>query len=311
MHWLALKIETGKSWLEEVSQMLNEQGSGGVVVEDPDTILAYAESGQWDAYEFDEETLKKTYSVTGYFPVDEFLAPRLEEIRMVLDRKRAEDPTFTFVIYTTQVDEEDWANSWKQFFKVVPIGQRTVIKPSWEEYQAKPGEIVIDLDPGMAFGTGNHATTSIAMELAEKYCSPGDRVIDVGTGSGIIAIQTALLGAEKVYAYDYDPVAVRAAAENVANNGLSEIISVGQNDLLAGVEHKGNLVVANIVADIILRLLPQTPERLLPGGTLIICGIIEKRLAEVEESLETLGYVLLEKQEREGWYGMALRRPGQ
>lgn len=312
MKWLAVKIETNKKYLDEIAGIFTKLGSGGAVINDPDIVLSYAKSGQWDAWEFPEEEVlenpDKPYSVTAYFPVNFELDKKMEELSMDLDFFKENNADFFYKISQSSLDEEDWAHSWKKYFKVLKIGRRTVIRPSWEDYQPQEGEIVIDLDPGMAFGTGSHATTSLALELTEKHLKENESVIDLGTGSGIISIQAAKLGAKEVFAFDYDPVAVDAAIRNVKDNGLADKIGVRQNDLLTGVEDKADFIIANIVADVIIRLIPQIDEHLLPGGRFVLSGIIEKRVAEIEEELIREGYEIFEKNEKEGWYGLAVKR---
>ena len=308
MEWLAFKVYAEKEYLDEIAEIYSDLGSGGAVIDDPDLIENYAKSGQWDAWEFPEDQQTRSYSVTGYFPINEELDCRIASLISALDALTEKHKDFSYRTEKYNVDEEDWANSWKKYFKVLKIGKRTIIRPSWEEYEKKNDEIVIDLDPGMAFGTGSHATTSLAMELVEKYLGAGSRVIDVGTGSGIISIQAAKLGAGKILAFDYDAVAVEAARNNVSANKLSAKIEVKQNDLLNGVTEKADLIIANIVADVILRLIPQLEGCLAEGGRIILSGIIEKRLDEVLESLNTHGYEVLETRENEGWYALGLKR---
>lgn len=308
MEWLAIKVFLNKEHLDDVAQVFNELGSGGAVIDDPDLIESYALSGKWDAWEFPELEGGKKYSVTGYFPVNHELEGRLDKLNLSLDEFKTSKSNFLYAIDQTAVDEEDWANSWKVYFKVLKIGQRTVVRPSWEKYDKKPGEIVIDLDPGMAFGTGSHATTSQAMELTEKYLKVNDKVIDVGTGSGIISIQAGKLGASFVNAYDFDAVAVKAAERNVQDNNLAEIIRVKQNDLLNGVEEKANIIIANIVADVIIALIPQLDDRLLKDGRVILSGIIEKRFADIEKILKEYNFEIIESREQEGWYALAVKR---
>ena len=196
--------------IDGISNVFNELGSGGVVIDDPQLIASYAHRGQWDDHEFSEELLAKTeVTIKGYLAKDEFLVGKLEELRQELKEIERRMQLSPIVLSLDEVKEEDWANSWKVYFKPDKVGEKTVIKPTWEAYDAQDGELVIEIDPGMAFGTGNHATTALCINLLEKYVTPGMQVLDVGTGSGILAIQAALLGAERVQAMDFDTVAVK------------------------------------------------------------------------------------------------------
>ncbi len=308
MKWLQVTINVKKEYLEEVAAIFSELGSGGSVIEDPDLVENYTLSGHWDAWELIPDQKPVDYSVTGYFPVTKELEMTMDLLRVEIQKLADKFSDFTWSFKETLVDEEDWANVWKQYFKVVKVGQKTVVKPSWEPYQKTEEEIVIDIDPGMAFGTGNHATTTLAMTLTEKYVQEDTTVIDVGTGSGIIALQAALLGAKKVLACDYDHLAVKVASENIANNQLSDVVITRQADLLSDITLKADVLIANIVADIILRLLPQIDERLNEQGTVIVSGIIENRLDEVKTEIENHGYRILEILDSEGWYALALQR---
>lgn len=288
--------------IEAIANAFVEQGSGGVVIDDPQLIASYAHRGQWDDHEFSEELLAQTtVEVKGYFADDEFFAGKLEGLReavgQICTRMEQEVPQF----YFDDVAEEDWANNWKQYFKPDKIGKRTVVKPTWEEYAKKADELVIEIDPGMAFGTGNHATTALCINVLEDYVKPGMDIIDVGTGSGILAVQAALLGAKKVLALDYDSVAVKAAGENVALNHLEDKVTVRHSDLLKAADMKGDIIIANIVADIIIRLLPNVAGYLKGDQIFISSGIIDTRRDDVLDMYHKMGFEVLEVREDKGW----------
>ncbi|MBR2627583.1 MAG: 50S ribosomal protein L11 methyltransferase, partial [Peptococcaceae bacterium] len=208
------------------------------------------------------------------------------------------------------VQEEDWANAWKVYFKPERIGKITVIKSTWETYEKQEGDLVIEIDPGMAFGTGNHATTALCLQMLEDYVKPGMDVIDVGTGSGILAIQAGLLGANSVQAMDYDTVAVSAAKENIELNNLQERVSICQSDLLAEAHGQADIIVANIIADIIIRLTPSTVEYLKNGKVFISSGIIDTRKDDVLAALEEHNFSIIEVRENAGWVAIAARYEG-
>ncbi len=206
------------------------------------------------------------------------------------------------------VSEEDWAETWKQYYHPIKVG-RAVIVPAWENYDPEPGEITVTMDPGMAFGTGTHETTRLVIGLIDKYLKRGGRVLDLGCGSGILSICASKLGAGSCFAYDIDPTAVRIAGENARANGTDNVVC-GVSDLLASVDKGGayDLIVANIVADIILRMAGEVGDFLAPGGTLIVSGIIDERAHEVTDAFSALGYSVAEKVHENGWCAAALAR---
>ncbi len=211
-------------------------------------------------------------------------------------------------LVTEGMNEDDWAESWKQYYKPVPLGRVTIV-PAWEEYSAKDGEVVIKMDPGMAFGTGTHETTRLVIRLMQDLIAGGERVLDVGTGSGILSICASKLGAKSCSAYDIDPVAVKVARENVILGGCDNI-TVGVSDLLSGVDlsdGKYDFCVANIVADIIIRMLPDIKKYLKDGSPLILSGIIAERQKEVEESVLKNGFTVEKIITENDWVGMLVR----
>ena len=202
MNYMEIKMEVkDRDGVEALSNMLAEMGTGGVMIEDPQAIADYANSGLWDAHEFSEELMsRKDIIIKSYLPQDDNLLNKVEQIIIELNEIETRlDMPPTRVTYKP-VQEEDWANAWKVYFKPERIGKITVIKPTWETYEKQEGDLVIEIDPGMAFGTGNHATTALCLQMLEDYVKPGMDVIDVGTGSGILAIQAGLLGANSVQA---------------------------------------------------------------------------------------------------------------
>jgi len=302
MDWLEVKITTGQGVIEGIANIFHELGAGGVVIEDPQLIAMYAQRGQWDDHEFSEEILEREEVVVkGYLPMDNFLITKLEELKQELEYLQVRMGGESIELIVAEVQEEDWANSWKAYFKPEKIGGKTVIKPSWENYVSESGDLVIELDPGMAFGTGNHATTALCIKLLEKYVRPEMEIFDVGTGSGILSILAALLGAKSVQALDYDTVAVEAAGSNVKHNNLQSIISVSHSDLLAKAWGKADLIVANIVADIIKRLIPDVLGKLKPKGIFIASGIIDERKEDVLTTLNAHNFKVIEIKEEAGW----------
>lgn len=208
------------------------------------------------------------------------------------------------------VNEDDWANAWKAYYKPIRIGKHMVIVPAWEKFEPKEDDIVVRMDPGMAFGTGTHETTRLVIELLEKYVKKGDRMLDVGTGSGILAICASKLGARECKAYDIDPVAVRVARENVKDSGLSNI-TCDVSDLLRGVDRTGgtyDIITANIVADIIIRMSPDIGELMHDGTILVTSGIITERRDEVVDALTRNGLEIVEVREDNGWCAVVVTK---
>lgn len=312
MDWIEIKMEVeDREAVEGISNMLAEMGTGGVMIEDPKAIADYAESGLWDAHEFTDELMqRKDVYIKSYLPQDENLMNRIEQIIIELNEIEIRMNMGPTRVTHKPVQEEDWANAWKVYFKPERIGKKTVIKPTWETYEKQEGDLVIEIDPGMAFGTGNHATTALCIQMLEEYVQPGMDVIDVGTGSGILAIQAALLGTGSVQAMDFDTVAVAAATENVALNKLEEKVSVCQSDLLAQAKGQADLLVANIIADIIIRLTPSTKEYLKGAKTFISSGIIDTRKDDVLAALQENGFHIIEVRESKGWVAIAARYEG-
>lgn len=202
------------------------------------------------------------------------------------------------------VKEEDWAENWKQYYKPFRLGEHMVVKPTWEPWDTQAGDLIIEIDPGMAFGTGTHETTAMCVGLIEKYYQGGS-LLDVGTGSGILAIAAARLGAKGIVAVDIDPDAVRVAQENVAHNGLTDAIDVREGDLLQGLSQRFQFAVANILAPVICMLAAPLKAHLLPGGKFICSGIIAEAESDVNEALLAAGYTIDEIQHKGDWVAFA------
>ena len=225
-------------------------------------------------------------------------------------KNRLTDLGVKFEITHEGVCEEDWANSWKQYYKPIKTGKRLVIVPVWEEYEPDAGEVTVLMDPGMAFGTGTHETTRLCAGLLEKYLEDGCSVLDVGCGSGILAISASKLGAGKCFACDIDPVAIEVALENTELNHTDNV-ECAVSDLLKQVkktEGGYDIVVANIVADVIIRLAPDVGEYLAKNGVFIVSGIIQERADEVKNALDIAGYKIDDEKYENGWYAASLVR---
>ncbi len=212
-------------------------------------------------------------------------------------------------ITVSGVNEEDWANSWKDYYKPIKIGDKIVIVPAWEKYEEKEGEIIVRMDPGMAFGTGTHETTRLVIKLLEKYIKQGMRVADVGCGSGILAICASKLGAAECKAYDIDPVAVKVANENIKDSGQSNI-TCEVSDLLYQVDksYPYDVICANIVADIIIRMIPDVGALMNEKSVILASGIIVERSQDVISAFEEHGFKIVERIDENGWCALAVSK---
>ena len=248
---------------------------------------------------------KTIASVSVYLPAERSVT----ECIAFLKERFADADLADAKIELVGVNEEDWANSWKAYYKPIKIGERLVIVPAWEKYTPAEGELIVRMDPGMAFGTGTHETTRLVIKLLEAYTKEGCRMLDVGTGSGILAICASKLGAGECRAYDIDPMAVRVANENIKDSGLTNI-TCEVSDLLRQVDKSRpyDLICANIVADIIIRMTPDVGELMHKDTVLLASGIIMERSQDVVECFEKHGFRIVERLEENGWCGLAVMK---
>ncbi len=294
--WYEVKVVTKSEAIEPISGIFYGMDVKGVSVEDPNDILN-REQGPltWDFADINIlEYGGKAAVVRGYFNEtesgEELLAYVKDKIQELIDMGI---DVGEGAVTCQLVKEEDWANNWKKYYKPTKIGDRIVIKPVWEEYEAAENELLIELDPGMAFGTGTHETTRMCILALEKYVKADTTVFDIGTGSGILAIAAAKMGANHVVGVDLDPVAVDSAKENVALNNLNNI-EILEGNLMDVVEGKGDLIIANILAEIIVILVDQVMDCLKKGGIFIASGIIKDRENMVAEKLKNSGFAIKE-----------------
>jgi ribosomal protein L11 methyltransferase len=307
-----------------VTNFLHELEADGVSVEESweDRKPESARLGEW--YDRPLNAIPAGWvEIKGWFPE----GTDMSMVKSTLHSRIGELPAYgidpgDISLEEALIDEEDWAESWKQYFKPIRVSERLTIRPTWEPYEPGPGELVIDLDPGMAFGTGTHATTALCLRALDRVVRGGEDVIDVGTGSGILAIGAVKLGARGVLALDLDPVAVSSAKANAELNGLKDRIDVRESDLLgvlkggeasAGqpfiVKPPVDLVIANILAEIILRFIDDVREALKPGGLYIVSGIYVNKEDAVRQGLEAAGFEIISRDEQEDWIAFTARKP--
>jgi len=300
MNWREVAVTVSSEGEEAVADLFYQLGCPGVSVEDTELLLNYIESGEWDYHGFGEVKLTGTSVVKGYFSEDDELAVKLEKLEQGIRELLQRFPDWVVQAKGISLQEEDWATAWKAYFKPIRIGKRFMIKPSWEHVDLLPGDVVLELDPGMAFGTGTHPTTTLCLRALEDIVKPGQDVFDLGTGSGILAIAAAKLGA-KVEAVDLDSVAIRVAQENVDLNLVSDRVRVMRGDLGTVLTGQADVVIANIIADVILMLLPDLKRILRAEGEFLASGIIDNRADEVETGLKEAGFEIVERIEDSGW----------
>ncbi|KHD44721.1 50S ribosomal protein L11 methyltransferase [Streptococcus hongkongensis] len=288
--WQELTVTVHRDAEEAVSNMLIEAGSQGVAISDTADYL-----GQEDRFGelYPEIEQSEMVDITGYFP--DTMA--IDQVRDTITQgiKGLEGTGLTVgpvAVASQELAEEDWADNWKKYYQPARITHDLTIVPSWTDYQARPEEKVIKLDPGMAFGTGTHPTTKMSLFALEQVLRGGETVIDVGTGSGVLSIASSLLGAKDIYAYDLDDVAVRVAQENIDLNPGTENIKVAAGDLLRGVEIEAEVIVANILADILIHLTEDAYRLVKDQGYLIMSGIISEKWPMVKEAAEDAGFFL-------------------
>ena len=313
MKFIELTVHTTTEGSELVSDIMWNYTTYGVTICDVNDIIALQKDKRtfWDYMDVGlAEEAGGDVLVKCFLPVD-IADENIRSIAADLDllRERAAGAVRLGSLETgrREIDGDDWIDVWKKHFRPIHIGERVVVCPEWIEYEKKPGEIVVLLDSNMAFGTGEHETTSMCLELLQKYLKEGDEVIDVGCGSGILGIAAIKLGAKFAYLTDIDYVAVRSAEHNSALNGTAEQTKVALSDLLENADVQGDVMTANITADILCRLAESIPKNLKKGGTLILSGIIESKLGGVKEAYEEKGLTLVEQLRKGEWFALAFR----
>lgn len=310
MEWLKITVKTTTLGADIISEILSEFSAGGVIIEDKADILSYDRpKEQWD---YVDEKLADAFEdevcVRGFVDFNDG-ENILKQVKMLVAEAKNNNPEFdwgTLTIESEGVKDENWSENWKKYYKPFKPGKKIVIKPSWEEYQKNDGDVVLEIDPGAAFGTGSHETTKMCICMLEDYVTRGTSVMDVGCGTGILAMCASLLGAKSVFAVDIDEGAVNVAKQNVALGNFD--ITVEQGNLLENRYETVDLIVANIIADAVMLLAAKAHEHLKENGIYITSGIINERADEVEAHILSLGFTKIEKRVDGEWSAFAWRK---
>ena len=311
MNYIEVVVHTTTAGSDSVSDILMEHGASGTMIVDradiPDPGRPH---GYWEIVDPALlDSMPPDVEVHAWFADEPATFSVLSAVRTDLDQ--ISRPDFgTLEMERRTVSDDAWTDVWKKYYKPFYAADHLVVKPTWEAFTPAPGDRIIEIDPGMAFGSGTHETTGMCISMLQETIRGGERIIDVGTGSGILAIAAGLLGAGHVLAVDIDPDAVRVAAENINHNGLSRIVDVQQGNLLDHVDQVCDICVANIISDVIIFFAEPLMKHIVPGGLFLCSGIVKERADEVRKALEDAGYEILKTEFRGEWTAFMSRRNG-
>jgi ribosomal protein L11 methyltransferase len=312
MKWSEICIHTTNEAIEPISYILHEAGASGVVIEDPFELIKEREDQFGEIYQLNPDDYpEEGVIVKAYLPVNSFLGETVDAIKKSINNLIIHNIDIGINKVTIcEVHEEEWATAWKKYYNPVKISEKFTIVPTWEDYTpVSSDELIIELDPGMAFGTGTHPTTVMCIQALERIVNTGDEVIDVGTGSGVLSIAAALLGAKQIQAFDLDEVAVKTARINIKLNKVNQKVDVSQNNLLDNVvENSADVVVANILAEVILRFTNDVARVVRPEGYFIASGIIQKKKDQVIDALISVGFSIAETIMMEDWVAIIAKK---
>ncbi|MEP9406984.1 50S ribosomal protein L11 methyltransferase [Peribacillus frigoritolerans] len=311
MKWSEFAIQTTNEAVEPVSNILHEAGASGVVIEDPLELVKERENVFGEIYHLNPDDYPdEGVVIKAYLPVNSFLGDTIDAIKESINNLLLFDIDLgKNVVSISEVNEEEWATAWKKYYNPVKISERFTIVPTWEDYTpVSSDELIIELDPGMAFGTGTHPTTVMCIQALERTVRPGDLVVDVGTGSGVLSIAAALLDAKRIQSLDLDEVAVQSAKQNVEINNVQDKVSVSQGNLLDGVNEQADIVVANILAEVIMRFTDDVAKVVKPGGYFIASGIIQTKKQDVKDAIIASGFTVEETILMEDWVAIIAKR---
>ncbi|MBC8590776.1 50S ribosomal protein L11 methyltransferase [Wansuia hejianensis] len=304
MKWIEVVVKTSQENEDIVSDVLYQAGAQGLAIEDPNDILELSQNQEeWDFFDINisEEDLGNII-IKAYYSESSDIKSIIDFIREKIENnsQKGEGKSYGKIVLN-KVDEKDWSESWKKYYKPKRIGKRIIIKPSWEDFKCNANDLIVELDPGMAFGTGTHETTIMCTEAIESYMKPGDKVYDVGCGSGILSIVAAKLGASKVLGIDMDPNSVRISKENIIRNGVDDTIDILEGNLLDLISEKANVIVSNIIAEIIVGMSLDIKEKLTDNGIFIASGIILDKIDLVKNALLSHDFKIIETKIMNEW----------
>ncbi|MBE6782074.1 MAG: 50S ribosomal protein L11 methyltransferase [Ruminococcaceae bacterium] len=305
MNWTEISVKVNSEYTEQAAAIANMSVPYGIYIEDYSDLIEQS----WEIAHVDlieQELLNKdrSYSVIHIYISEEDNA--VEACEYIKELLLASKIPFEFV--SREVNDSDWADGWKKFFKSTKIGNKLVIRPSWENYENTSDRVVLSIDPGAAFGTGTHATTSLCLEILEKYTNNSSRVLDIGCGSGILSIASVLLGATCAVGVDIDAQSVKVAKENAEINNVSDKTRYIVGDLADKITDKYDIICANIVADVIIKLLENVEDYMNDNAVLITSGIIDVRENDVVSAFERFGYQIIEKHTKDNWCAFVLMK---
>lgn len=304
MKWFKITIETETEAVDVLTYLLEENGIEGAIIEDPnDPMFSDSFKGDWDYSEDTARQFNVDFAVVKVFiEASENINEKVENINDMLSNIKSNGLNIgSGKVSYEIVDDVEWKDKWKEYFKPFKIGNRVVIKPSWEDYKEEESDLVIEMDPGSAFGSGTHETTSMCVKLLEKTVSDSDIILDIGCGTGILGITAAKLGANKVIGVDISEDAIIATNENIDKNNVSDIMCVRLGNLTDVITEKANIVVANIMADIIIGMTPGIVDFIEKDGLYITSGIIDSKREDVFKSLEENNFEIMEHVNEGEW----------
>jgi ribosomal protein L11 methyltransferase len=310
MKWTEVQIKTTTEAQEAVSNILYDLGVGGLSIEDPQDILDFMKSDEdWDY--IDPSLIKDDFEgviIKGYFPESEDLIDKIELIRQNIEKiPQYNSDKILGEMTVTEVYEKDWEDAWKKYYKPKKIGEKIVIKPTWEEYKKQGHDIVVEMDPGMAFGTGTHETTIMCVKMLEKHIKKDCKVFDIGCGSGILSIVSAKLGASKVIGVDLDEVSIESSNNNILLNNVENIVEIKKGNLLDGINGNADIIVANIVAEVVVTLSETIKDYLSKDGIFVASGIIGEKMEYVEKNFKKNGLEIIETEKTNDWICIAAK----